>query len=53
MKNSEIQHFPDLKMFVMKVGDDFAKIEYIGKDNCYYLIHSEVLKHLEEKEKNW
>ena len=31
MKNSEIQHYPDLKMFVMKVGDDFAKIEYTEK----------------------
>ncbi|MFK7059157.1 GNAT family N-acetyltransferase [Flavobacterium oreochromis] len=30
----------------MKVGDDFAKIEYTEKNNCYYLIHSEVPKKL-------
>jgi predicted GNAT family acetyltransferase len=49
MKNSEIQHYPDLKIFVMKVGDDFAKIEYTEKGNCYYLTHSEVPKHLRGK----
>lgn len=49
MENSEIQHHPDLKIFVMKVGDDFAKIEYTEKDNCFYLIHSEVPEHLRGK----
>jgi predicted GNAT family acetyltransferase len=49
MKNSEIQHYPDLKIFIMKVGDDFAKIRYTEKDNCYYLIDSEVPKHLRGK----
>ena len=35
METSGIQHYPDLNMFVMRVGDDFAKIEYIVKNNCY------------------
>ena len=49
MENSEIQHYPELKLFVMKVGDDFAKIEYEEKGNCYYLTHSEVPEHLRGK----
>lgn len=49
METSEIQHYRDLKIFVMKVGDDFAQIRYTEKDNCYYLIHSEVPKHLRGK----
>lgn len=49
MENPEIQHYPDLKIFVLKVGDDFAKIEYTEKNGCYYLMHSEVPKHLRGK----
>ena len=49
MKISEIQHYQEFKTFVMKVDDDFAKIEYTEKDNCYYLVHSEVPKHLRGK----
>ena len=33
MKISEIQHYQEFKTFVMKVDDDFAKIEYTEKDN--------------------
>jgi predicted GNAT family acetyltransferase len=36
-------------MFVMRVGDDFAKIEYIVKNNCYHLVHSEVPNRLRGK----
>lgn len=43
---SNIEHHPEFRLFVMKVGDDFAKIEYTERDNCYYLVHSEVPKHL-------
>lgn len=49
MENLELQHYPELKLFVMKVGDDFAKIEYTEKENCYYLTHSEVPEHLRGK----
>lgn len=49
MENPEIQHYADLKIFVLKVGDDFAKIEYTEKNDCYYLMHSEVPKHLRGK----
>ena len=49
METSEIQHYPDLNMFVMRVGDDFAKIEYIVKNNCYHLVHSEVPNRLRGK----
>ena len=49
METSEIQHYPDLKIFVMKVGDDFARIKYEEKGNCFYLTHSEVPEHLRGK----
>jgi hypothetical protein len=37
METSGIQHYPDLNMFVMRVGDDFAKIEYIVKTTAIIL----------------
>jgi len=49
MESSEIVQDPDLKIFVMRVGDDFAKIEYTEKGNCYYLVYSEVPEHLRGK----
>lgn len=49
METSEIQHYPDLNIFVMKVGSDFAIIRYTEKDNCYYLTESKVPKHLRGK----
>lgn len=49
MKTSEIKHYPDFKMFIMKVDDDFAKIRYTVRDNCYYLVHSEVPLHFRGK----
>ena len=33
----------------MKVDQDFAKIEYTERNNCFYLVHSEVPKHLRGK----
>ncbi len=49
MKTSEIRHYPDVQMFVMKVDDDFAKIEYTQKNGTFYLVHSEVPKQLRGK----
>lgn len=49
MKTSEIVHHPEMGLFVMKIGDDFAKIEYVVKGDIYYLTHSEVPKNLRGK----
>lgn len=45
----DIEHQKENNRYILKVNDDFAKIDYIIKNNVMYLIHSEVPQNLRGK----